>query len=518
MKKKGIIVAGFFAAILLSSAVVVAFNPSPNQQNSSEKITITGTPADNFPDSQRSQFCSTGQAKSTQYVTEYKIPTECTQPLAIKVDDSGLVYFVQTNTGKITKFDPTLETFVEYPNPDWPEKLRSMMWGIDYSFGDIWYTEDSLNSIWKFSTTEEKYTRVSFPTKEDSLPQHIRIIGNKILINDFYEGKISLYDQTQTSSEKTYTNIPSPIPGSFVGGFDIDSSGNVWYTNWLLRQGGALIKFDYNSFNDFVSSNAGKNATVLDFSNTFNLPASIGAPNGLSVDKNGNVWLADTASSNFYKFDESTKSYTKYSTPIAPLATYGNVTGIIKIPVSQPYWTQIHGDKLYFNEQASNALAVFDMEKESLIEYHVPSKNPNWADCGDQSDCGIAQVFGFDVAGEKIWFTEWVENNIGKVDLAKPLSTEISSSVKQLTIQKGDTTSLNVTISTNQNVEILTKATSEFSDITIKTPLSKISDSQTVPISISASESALPGTYKVIISARSSDVTVSEFITVKIIQ
>ena len=106
----------------------------------------------------------------------------------------------------------------------------------------------------------------------------------------------------------------------------------------------------------------------------------------------------------------------------------------------------------------------------------------------------------------------------GKVDLAKPLSTEISSSVKQLTIQKGDTTSLNVTISTNQNVEILTKATSEFSDITIKTPLSKISDSQTVPISISASESALPGTYKVIISARSSDVTVSEFITVKIIQ
>jgi virginiamycin B lyase len=257
---------------------------------------------------------------------------------------------------------------------------------------------------------------------------------------------------------------------------------------------------------------------VLDFSKTFNLPASIGAPNGLSVDKNGNVWLADTASSNFYKFDESTKSYTKYSTPIAPLATYGNVTGIIKIPVSQPYWTQIHGDKLYFNEQASNALAVFDIENESLIEYHVPSKNPNWADCGDQSDCGIAQVFGFDVAGDKIWFTEWVENNIGKVDLSKPLTTEISSSTKQLTIQKGDTASLNVTVSTNQNVEILTKATSEFSDIAIKTPVSKISNSQTIPISISASESALPGIYKVVVSARSADVTVSEFITVTITQ
>lgn len=518
MKKKGIIVAVFFAVILITSTLALALNSSPNQQNPLTKSTITGTPADNFPDLDRPKFCGTSNAKSTQYVTEYRIPTDCTQPLAITTDDSGIVYFVQTNTGKIAKFDPETEYFVEYPNPDWPEGARSMMWGIDYSFGDVWYSDDSFDSLWKFSTTDEKYSRVGFPVQEDALPQHLKIMGNQIIVNDFYGGKISLYDKTQTSEDKTYTNIPTPLPGSFVGGFDVDSNGNIWYTNWMLRQGGALIKFDYNQFADFVAADTGKNVTVLDFSNTFNLPPSIAAPNGLAVDKNGNVWLADTASSNFYKFAESSESFTKYTTPDASLATYGNATGVIKMPISQPYWAQIQGDKLYFNEQASNALAVFDIEQESMVEYHVPSKNPNWADCGDKSDCGIAQVFGFDVDGDKIWFTQWVENKIGKVDLSKPLSATLITSNKQVTIPRGQAASVDVMVNTSEDTEILSKATSEFSDITVKIPISKISESQSIPISIVTSQSALPGTYKVLVSARTADITVSEFITVTITQ
>ena len=55
-----------------------------------------------------------------------------------------------------------------------------------------------------------------------------------------------------------------------------------------------------------------------------------------------------------------------------------------------------------------------------MVEYFVPSMNPNWGDCDDGMDvldnCGLAQIFDFTVDGDKIWFTEWVENNIGVVD------------------------------------------------------------------------------------------------------
>lgn len=515
-KTKGLIVAGFFAVILLTSTLTLALNSNPSQESPLTKTTVTGTPADNFPDLERPKFCSSGDAKSSSYVTEYKIPTDCTQPLAITVDDSGMVYFTQSNTGNIAKFDPTTSQFTEYDNLDWPEKGRSMMWGIDNANGDVWYTDDSFDSIWKFSTLDESYSRVPFPTREDSLPQRLQIMGDKIIVNDFYESKISIFDTTQTSENKVFSNIPSPLPGSFVGGFDIDQAGNIWYTNWMLRQGGALVKFDYAAVSEFVAANPGQNVTVSDYSKVYDLPASIGAPNGLSVDKYGNVWIADTASSSFYKFTESEQIFTKYTTPDAAESTYGNATGIIKTPVTQPYWSEIQGDKLYFNEQAANALGVFDIEQESLVEYAIPSKNPNWADCGMKSDCGIAQVFGFKVSGDKIWFTEWVENKIGKVDLNKPITTTLAVSTKQITIPRGQAMPIEITINTNTDTQILSKATSEFSDITVKLPTTKISQSQSIPVSIVTNPSALPGVYKVILSARTADITVSEFITVVI--
>ena len=42
---------------------------------------------------------------------------------------------------------------------------RSMMWGIDYApDGSVWFTDESYDSIWKFSTIDEKYDRISYPT------------------------------------------------------------------------------------------------------------------------------------------------------------------------------------------------------------------------------------------------------------------------------------------------------------------------------------------------------------------
>ena len=81
MKKKAIIVTIFFGFILLSSTIMLVlpgFEP-PGEED--PEVTITGTPADNFPDEQRVQFCGSGDAKSTDFVKEFSIPTPCTNPL-----------------------------------------------------------------------------------------------------------------------------------------------------------------------------------------------------------------------------------------------------------------------------------------------------------------------------------------------------------------------------------------------------------------------------------------------------
>ncbi|MEK6971416.1 MAG: lyase, partial [Thermoproteota archaeon] len=99
-KTKGLIVGIFFAVILLTSAVSIALpNLMPAPESEEVTVTVTGTPADNFPDDQRAQFCGSEDAKSNTYIREYEIQTKCTQPLAITTDPDGNVWFAQVNTG-----------------------------------------------------------------------------------------------------------------------------------------------------------------------------------------------------------------------------------------------------------------------------------------------------------------------------------------------------------------------------------------------------------------------------------
>jgi len=178
---------------LLFWGVAVAA-PGVIPSESEETLTLTGTPADHFTDDQRPTFCGTGDAKSNTYVREFKIPTECTQPLSITTDPSGNIWFTETNTGNITKFDPITESFTEYSNPNWPEMTRSMMWGIDYSDGNIWYTDSNHNFIWKFSIGDETFHSFSYPESESgTMPQRLQVNNGIVITNDFIGNSIVFF-------------------------------------------------------------------------------------------------------------------------------------------------------------------------------------------------------------------------------------------------------------------------------------------------------------------------------------
>ena len=511
MKKqiKGMIAIIVFGGALLFWAAAASV-PSIIPPDPGMEVTQTGTPADNFPDAKRAQNCGSGDAKSNTYVTEYKIPTECTMPLAIVTDPQGNVWFTQTNTGKVAKFNPSTETFTEYENPDWPQGARSMMWGIDYSpDGSLWFTDEAHDSVWKFSIQDEIYNRIDFPSEGDSLPQRLEIVGSEIIINDFLGNKITFLDAAQSDEGMKYTSLPSPVPNSVTGDFAVDSNENLWYTNWIFQQGGFLVKFDKseNSFPD-----------------VYELPPGLNTPNGAVADSNGNIWLADTSSNFFFSFDPESESFTQYSTSLPTASTYGNYSGLIKTPVTRPYWIELdQNDRLVFNEQTANRIGIFDPSTNSLTEYLIPSKNPNWADCGLLADCGLAQVFGFTIDDEKIWFTEWVENNIGVLDTSIPLPFEINIDTEEIILKKGEQTQINVNFipnSNSQTILLVSTSTAAFDDLSVKSSVETIQLSSnepiSIPIQISASENALSGTYKVLIGGQTHDVTISKYLTLQV--
>ena len=556
-RKKGILFFAVVAFIMLSSAVMIAINPAQWFGDSSDFDEITAEELDAFDldtlglelgysDDESLQFCSANeQARSNEYVKEYKIPTACTQPLAITVDPYGMVWFAQTSTGKVAKFDPLTETFTEYDNSVWenvekafvvsaiennmePTKLRSMMWGIDYfPDGSIWFTDERTDAIWKFSIDTESYDRISYSQTDEnksSLPQKLVIEGSKIIVNDFTGGRLSFLDYAQDKQGLRHYAIPSVMDGAVTSDFAIDSDKNVWYTNWIPSGAGILVKFDYPGY-EFQSTQGEvtQGLFLQDFVEWYNFPAGLTTPNGVAVGPDQKIWLADTSSNYFFSFDPKTEEFTKYVTSIPTIDSYGNASDFIKNPVSRPYWIERSDGNLIMNEHNANRIGVFNPFSETLVEYTVPSRNPNWADCEGIDYCGVAQVFDFAAYGEKIWFTEWVENNIGVVDTSIPLPFSIDIDKKQITLEKGQTTQLTLEVTKTLfsdafDVNVNSSSTSTFSDIIITHENSfSLSDKTTISVEIMASEHALSGTHKVLLGAYTNDIAVSQFVTVIVV-
>ena len=529
-RKKGIIFFALVAGIMLASGITIAI-PGKSSEDNDLEVFVAG---DGYTDDERPQFCGTNdKAKSTDFVTEFKIPTACTQPLAITTEPNGTVWFAQTNTGNIAKFDPLTEKFTEYPNPRWVAaesqlkyKLRSMMWGMDYSpDGAIWYTDEATDSIWRFSIADETYNTINFPISEDisSLPQKLVIDGSNVIVNDFTGGKLTIFSYSQDSL--SYASIPSALDG-FTSDFAIDSENNIWYTNWNSDGTGILIKFNYKEWESQLSISSQADSLFLqDFIQFFQFPSGMTAPNGVSVGPNQNIWIVDTTSSYFFSFDPVTEEFTKYVTSVPTIDSYGNASGFIKSPISRPYWIEHSGDNLVMNEQTANRIGVFNPSTETLVEYTIPSRNPNWSDCEGIEYCGVAQVFDFAIDGKKIWFTEWVENNIGVVDTSIPLPFSIDIDTQSITLEKGQTANVMLYVISpaydfTRSVTVNSSTTSLFSDIVIAYEPKELylSDgSKTISIQITASENALSGTHKVLLGAYNNEIAVSQFITVIIV-
>ena len=395
-KSKGIIFFAFVGVIMLASGITIAiptaFFDIPESNNDiteTSKIISqagTGTPLDNIPLERQDELCGTGHATSNSFVQEYKIPTVCSQPLAITTDPSGIVWFVQTNSGNLAKFDPVKEEFTEFDNPIWGkifeniseqmgEKIpaRSMMWGMDYSPDDsIWYTDGDNGALWRFSIADELYDILPFPGSmgsERMFPQKLSVDGSRIIVNDFLGSKLSFFDfaDVQVDNEIRTFGIPSPIENSYTADFTIDSEDNIWYTTWIPHETGILVKFDYPEYESQQAISPITQGLLLEkFVEFYQFPIGMTTPNGITVGPNQKIWIADTSSSFFFSFDPENEEFTKYITSPPDNKAYGNSTGLIKTPISRPYWIEHYDGNLVMNEQTGNRIAVFNPASETL--------------------------------------------------------------------------------------------------------------------------------------------------------
>ena len=367
----------------------------------------------------QNHLCGASFEKRTDFIQEYTLPFPCSQPVGITVQqqqnssntsnndttavNAQKIWMAATWVGYLVVFDPEQQRFSEFIEiPNWKTKgiFGSMVWDMEFDKnGDLWFTDQVNNAIWRYFTADKKFEIYRVPTN-GSYPSSIAIDSQgRVWFSEIFGKKLGVIDPTSVINNTTKGIQEYQLDMSEEGGFETmgpltitsnNGNGNnetVWFTAVDFPETGHIIKFDINK----------KKFEVL------RLAEGVGVPAGIVEDDKGRLWINDHATNLFFMFEPQTGKVTKYS---ISLPTSRNSTTTL------PYCNMYRDGKLWFNEHEGNAIANFDTANSTLVEYQIPSRGEIWGNTSNPLQ------FTLDKNGSA-WFTEWTENKIGLLDSEK---------------------------------------------------------------------------------------------------
>jgi virginiamycin B lyase len=499
-------------------------------------------------DQYQKQFCGLkAMPNSNGYITEYKLPVTCEMPLGILVDNqAGKIWYVSTKQGTLGSYNLATKNFdKELTIPIWQARNNptdnSQVWSVKADKkGDIWFTDEKQNAIWRYSKSLGSFEMYK-------VPQNSNAFGTTYPVSIDFDSKGNLYfvgirspvlwfgniTQMKNGTSDGITKIPIPTAGFkgidpsliSVGSVAVDNKrGVVWISMLSFPNKGEILRYNISS-------------KTFD---TFNMPAGLNSPVGVAVTNDGNLWVTDHATSTFFMLNASNGKTTTYatSTPSPKIFGVNNTDSVPEAAYTLPYWIQKDSDgSLWFNEHEGNKIARFVPSNNTLYEYWIPTQNKLWGNCPPNSKtCGIANTLQFS-RGEKgqTWFTEWSENKIGSLNISNnQLPFAISVSPQQLILKRGQTAEIKVNISatripqssSNSTVEMvasgtftpggnLGNSTGTFSQSSFPAP--KPNTSKQVSFIFTPATNLKPGDYMLMLGTQNDEVGTLKAVKVRVI-
>jgi virginiamycin B lyase len=499
-------------------------------------------------DQYQKQFCGLkATPNSNGYITEYKLPATCEMPLGILVDNqAGKIWYVSTKQGMLGSYNLATKNFdKELTIPIWQARNNptdnSQVWSVKADKkGDIWFTDEKQNAIWRYSKSLGSFEMYK-------VPQNSNAFGTTYPVSIDFDSKGNLYfvgirspvlwfgniTQMKNGTSDGITNIPIPTAGFkgidpsliSIGSVAVDNKrGVVWISMLSFPNKGEILRYNISS-------------KTFD---TFNMPAGLNSPVGVAVSNDGNLWVTDHATSTFFMLNASNGKTTTYatSTPSPKIFGVNNTDNVPEAAYTLPYWIQKASDgSLWFNEHEGNKIARFVPSNNTLYEYWIPTQNSLWGNCPPNSKtCGIANTLQFS-RGEKgqTWFTEWSENKIGSLNTNNnQLPFTISVSPQQLILKRGQTVEIKVNISatripqssSNSTVEMvasgtftpggnLGNSTGTFSQASF--PMPNPNTSKQVSFIFTPATNLKPGDYMLMIGTQNDEVGMLKAVKVSVI-
>jgi virginiamycin B lyase len=459
--------------VVLAIITIVAFSlvysssitSGPSQKgNDDVSELVSGSRADAV-EKFNTQFCGlNSHPNSSSLVIEYPLPALCEMPLAIGVDSQDQnIWYVSTKNGTLGRYDLGNNTFEEeYKIPSWPARenptMSSQVWDLDIdNKGDIWFTDETQNALWRFSNDTRSFEMFTVPEKPEAFgttyPVSMEIDDNGsniyfvgIRSPSIWIGNIS---QMRNGTAEGIERIGIPLD-SFKGiDPDLVSTGSIVLDKDNDRLYVSLLAF--NTKGEILGYDL-KNKTFT----SYEMPDDITSPVGLTLDLNDNLWVTDHGTSIFYRLDPTSGDITKFTTSTVSPRTLGQST-TVNAAYTLPYWIKTgENGTIWFNQHTGNKISSFNPNNLTLTEYWIPSQNKLWGPCRDSvNQCGISNALQFDVDNHnEVWFSEWSENKLGRVLTERVLPISISVLPNNITLQRGGNEEIRINVTSNTNTSL----------------------------------------------------------------
>ncbi|HYT03097.1 MAG TPA: hypothetical protein VEL70_09305 [Candidatus Acidoferrum sp.] len=372
----------------------------------------------------------------TPYIKEYSMPNG-TWPNGILVDKNGIVWTVGTKSHTLLSFDPNQGRVIAfYPIPQESQKNAtrtnsvqngvSMAWAlVQDKNGSIWFSQaDSPNPLWRFDPSTKKFESIRMVSEA---PYQMRIDQNtgNIWFTTFTDNKLGVIqkiEKNQSSGNRNNENSSQYKVSEFNLGNESFPSGlylkgdSVWVTQSLNNK---LVQFKMIT---------GANGKVVNVVKTLEIPSPTSSNDQILFDSpydlvvlGNNLWVTEHDANFITAYNMGSKSATKFADSSNPHQY-----------VTLPFWLREGaGGGLWFNEHYGNRMAFFNTTGLTLIEYEIPTRDPNLGYISN------ALNFAVDPTNNKnVWFSEYNHDKIGLVKSSVSIPFNIHSSVKKVVLSK----------------------------------------------------------------------------------
>lgn len=469
-KVKSILIIGSIGALILIVAYVslLGNNNSPSSISKYSSASLVANSKQDAIKKYQLQFCGMdSKANANKYVQEYKLPQNCEMPLAVYAGGNGSnIWYISTKNGTLGAFNSTHGNFEkESLIPVWKSRAEpiesSQVWDLKSDKrGDLWFTDEKQNAIWRFIKSSQKFEMYKVPENSSSFGTTYPVSvdfdndGNVYFVGirspTLWIGNLT---KLRNGTSEGISKIPLPVSGFKGIDPDLVSTGSlaldnkkdvVWISMLAFNTKGQIIRYDI------------KNKTF----NTYDMPPELTSPVGIAIDNHGNPWVTDHGTSLFFKLDPTSGNITKYSTSIASAKIFGANNGSVPQGVyTLPYWIKSGDDgSLWFNEHTGNRIAKFDPANQTLTEYWIPTQDSRWGQCLNPNvPCGIANALQLSVGqgtNNNVWFSEWSENKIGMINVSKTPPISITTSPTDLTLRRGQSSDIKVQIKAASDAQL----------------------------------------------------------------